>query len=64
MMYLHYCSSCDRIHMLSGHKTSCPACGNALAELTVSFLEYENMSTDERLLCLEYCRLQKEAVYR
>lgn len=37
MMYIHYCTHCDRIHMLNGHKTSCPACGQPLKELSVSF---------------------------
>lgn len=60
MMYIHYCRHCDRIHMLSGHKTDCPACGKALSERTLSFLEYESMSAEERLLYQENCRLEEQ----
>lgn len=64
MMYLHYCKCCDRIHMLSGHKTDCPACGEPLAELPVSFLEYEEMTAAERARYQEHCRLQKQPIYK
>lgn len=48
MMYIHYCQRCDKIHLLSGHKSCCPACTASLAELPVSFLEYENMDVQTR----------------
>lgn len=48
MMYIHYCQLCDRIHLLSGHKSGCPACSAPLTELPVSFLEYENMNEQAR----------------
>ena len=56
MMYIHYCTHCDRIHMLNGHKTSCAACGQPLKELSVSFLEFTNMDAQERDLYQEKCR--------
>ena len=27
MMYMHYCKPCHRVHMLNGHKMTCPKCG-------------------------------------
>jgi len=57
MMYIHYCRNCDRIHMLNGHKGSCPACGHSLKELPVSFLEFTNMNTQERDLYKKETRL-------
>lgn len=56
MMYIHYCIHCDRIHMLNGHKASCPACGQPLKELSVSFSEFTNMDAKERDLYQEKCR--------
>ena len=32
MMYLHFCKNCSRIHMLNGHKMSCPKCSTPLKE--------------------------------
>ena len=61
MMYIHYCAHCDRIHMLSGHKTDCPACGEALTELSVSFLEYQNMDVTARFLILQRCRTKSKS---
>ena len=56
MMYLHYCHRCNRIHILSGHKTICPACDHTLKELRLSFYEYENLGAGERALYLERCQ--------
>lgn len=48
MMYMHYCKCCHRIHMLNGHKMTCPKCSNSLTELRMSYLEYAGLSLDER----------------
>lgn len=34
--------------MLNGHKMSCPRCEASLTELQITYLEYTNMSRDER----------------
>lgn len=34
--------------MLNGHKMSCPRCGTSLTELRISYLEYTNLSKEER----------------
>lgn len=59
MMYIHYCKHCDRIHMLSGHKSDCPACGKAIAELPVSFLEYQSMDEAARQLLRAQYHMQE-----
>ncbi len=59
MMYIHYCKHCDRIHMLSGHKSDCPACDKQLVELPVSFLEYQSMNEAARQLLRAQCRMQE-----
>lgn len=48
MMYMHYCQRCHRIHMLNGHKMSCPKCSTQLAELRLPYMSYVNMDIDER----------------
>ena len=48
MMYMHYCKRCQKVHMLNGHKMSCPRCEAPLAELQISYLDYTNMSREER----------------
>ena len=57
MLYIHYCENCDRIHILNGHKTSCPKCDSLLCELPVSFLEYTKKDADERqrLVAQHHC---------
>lgn len=49
MMYMHYCQNCQRLHMLNGHKTTCPACQSGLFELKLSYLTYVEMDGNERL---------------
>ena len=56
MMYLHYCATCARIHILSGHKSLCPRCGTHLAELNISFTEYSQMNMAARSLFLKRCQ--------
>lgn len=48
MMYMHYCKDCHRIHMLNGHKLSCPKCGHAVAELRIPYMDYVNMDMEQR----------------
>lgn len=48
MMYMHYCKRCQKVHMLNGHKISCPRCEASLVELQISYLDYTNMSKEER----------------
>lgn len=49
MMYMHYCKRCQKVHMLNGHKMSCPRCNAPLTELQISYLDYTDMSKEERL---------------
>lgn len=57
MMYMHYCKRCHRIHMLNGHKMSCPKCSDTLTELRIPYMTYVNMDIEERasfkLLCAD-----------
>lgn len=55
MMYLHFCKNCSRIHILNGHKMTCPKCQLPLKELQMSYLEYLSLSPTERQLFLELC---------
>ena len=48
MMYIHYCQECSRIHILNGHRTSCPICDFSLTELPISYMEYIEMDKDAR----------------
>lgn len=56
MMYMHFCSNCKRIHMLTGHKVVCPTCGNDLVELRISFMEYVSLSEKDRDILLRKCQ--------
>lgn len=55
MLYLHFCSKCNRIHILSGHRKQCPACDNRLTELSVSYKLYIEYSAEQRMRLLEAC---------
>ena len=48
MMYMHYCKRCQRVHMLNGHKLTCPRCDFPLTELQISYMDYILMSQDQR----------------
>lgn len=48
MMYMHYCKPCHRVHMLNGHKMTCPKCGGSITELRIPYMEYVSMDMDER----------------
>ena len=55
MMYLHFCKTCNRIHMLNGHKMTCPKCSNPLKELQMSYLDYITLNQEERKQFMELC---------
>lgn len=48
MMYMHYCKRCQRVHMLNGHKLTCPRCDLPLTELQISYMDYMLMNRDQR----------------
>ncbi len=58
MMYIHYCQSCHRIHMLNGHKIICPTCEQALIELKITYMEYIEMDMYARNLLSEKLKQQ------
>ena len=58
MMYVHFCNTCRRIHMLNGHKMTCPKCNQPLTELQLSYLEYISFSQAERKQLLDLCSNQ------
>lgn len=69
MMYMHYCKSCHRIFMLNGHKMICPKCTDPLTELRISYLDYVNLSLEDREAlcndCADEDKLKKmKATYR
>lgn len=53
MMYIHYCQSCFRLHILNGHKLLCPGCQKTLTELNLPYLAYVEMTQTERDRLLE-----------
>lgn len=55
MMYIHYCKTCNYIHMLNGHKTECPRCENKLTELKTTYFDYVDMGGKEREILLSQC---------
>ena len=55
MMYIHFCRTCSRFHILNGHKMSCPACNRALTEMRMPNIDYINMSQREREELMEQC---------
>lgn len=55
MMYMHYCQYCKRIHILNGHKQSCPKCDGRLSELSVSYQDYSYMNSEQRRLLMKQC---------
>ncbi len=55
MMYMHYCKTCKRTHLLNGHKQICPKCNASLTELRISYLDYVNMDAQERESFKEQC---------
>lgn len=58
MMYVHFCQNCKRIHMLNGHKMTCPKCNQPLTELQISYLEYISFTHPERKQFLDLCSNQ------
>ncbi len=59
MMYIHYCKSCARFHILNGHKQECPACESSLTEMQIPYLEFVELSTKERNLLMDLCKDEK-----
>ncbi len=55
MLYLHFCFHCNRLHLLSGHRTYCPACDTVLQELSVSYEQYIRMNALQRKNLLQQC---------
>lgn len=47
-MYIHYCSNCQNIFILNGHKQECPRCSVAIKELKISFEDYSTMLPTDR----------------
>ena len=62
MMYIHYCKTCLRVHILNGHKISCPACQSSLAELKLPYLSYIEMDYSEREQLLEKLKSKEENI--
>lgn len=56
MLYLHFCPSCQRIHILSGHRRACPACDCLIKELSVSYYTYIKYDIYQREQLLRECR--------
>ena len=56
MMYVHFCKTCNRLHLLNGHKLICPACSDSLTEMKMPYLDYIHMSLAERNELLEKCQ--------
>lgn len=48
MMYIHYCKTCNRIHILNGHRNLCPVCNLSLLELPITYMTYIEMDIDAR----------------
>lgn len=60
MIYVHYCEECDFIHLLSGHRTNCPGCGEPLTELKISYQDYFRMDAFQREQLLLQCESPEE----
>ena len=48
MIYIHYCHHCSRFHMLNGHKSECPICGQNTVEAPIAFTDFAKLSEKER----------------
>ena len=55
MLYLHFCSTCKRLHILSGHRITCPACDNSITELSIPYEIYIKMDSTGRESLLNQC---------
>ncbi len=55
MLYLHFCLSCERIHILSGHRVKCPACDSTVTELSVTYEKYIKLSKAQRESLIAQC---------
>ena len=52
MMYIHFCKTCSRFHMLNGHKMTC---GSPLNEMQMPYMDYVNMTAAQRQQLIEEC---------
>ena len=55
MMYLHFCKTCNRIHILNGHKQTCPKCNLPMKELQIPYMDYIQMDQEQRQMFLSQC---------
>lgn len=55
MMYIHFCKTCSRFHILNGHKMTCPACSSPLIEMQMPYMDYVNMNAIQRKQLMEEC---------
>ena len=56
MMYIHFCRSCSRFHILNGHKMTCPACSDSLTEMRMPYMDFINMKSMERENLATQCK--------
>ena len=59
MMYIHFCNNCFRFHILNGHKMVCPACRGSLTEMRMTYMDFVNMSQEDRDKLAQECRNEK-----
>ena len=55
MMYIHFCRTCSRFHILNGHKMTCPACHDALTEMRIAYMDFIQLPINEREKLIEQC---------
>lgn len=60
MMYMHFCKPCNRIHMLNGHKQTCPKCNGLITELRIPYMTFVSMDMDERAAFKALCNDDEE----
>lgn len=48
MIYIHYCSVCNKTFALNGHKSFCPKCYASIRELDITYLKYLTLTKEER----------------
>lgn len=55
MLYLHFCSNCQRLYILSGHRVICPACDHTIKELDTPYEHFIHLNLREREKILQAC---------
>ena len=48
MLYIHLCNSCNRFHILNGHKDICPICEDHTDEMDIPYINFVQMTVEER----------------